>query len=124
MNFPDEVYREFILDHYRDPANKGKLDDFDIKKEGLNPHCGDRIEVFLELENNRVTDISHDGSGCAISQAGASLITEEVKGLNKQEIKNITKKDMVELLQIPVDYTREKCAMLALKTIKKSLDEK
>ena len=124
MNFPDEVYREFILDHYRDPANKGKLEDFDFKQEGLNPHCGDRIEVFLELEQGKVTDISHDGSGCAISQAGASLITEEVKGLNEQEIKNITKEDMVELLQIPVDYTREKCAMLALQTIKKALDEK
>lgn len=124
MNFPEEVYREFILDHYRDPNNKGRLEDFDINQEGLNPHCGDRIEIFLKIDNGKVVNIKHDGAGCAISQAAASLITEEIKNMNVSKIKNIGKEKMIEFLQIPVDYTREKCAMLALKTIKQAIDEK
>ena len=121
MSF-DNVYREFILDHYRNPNNKGKLDDYDLKEEGVNPHCGDKIEVFIKLENNKVTKIKHDGVGCAISQAGASLITEEVKNKSRDDILKINTKEMKGMLQIPIDYTREKCATLALNTIKQILE--
>lgn len=123
MSF-DNVYREFILDHYRDPNNKGRLEEYDLKEEGLNPHCGDKIEMFLKLENGKISKIKHDGTGCAISQAGASLITQEVKNKSRDDILNITIEEMKELLKIPIDYTREKCATLALDTIQQALENK
>lgn len=118
------VYREFILDLNRNPKNKKKLENCDIKQEGLNPHCGDKIELYFKLENGKINEVGWDGVGCAISQAATSLFTEEIKKEEVKKIQTFNKQEMFELLEIPIDYTREKCALLALNTVKKALSDK
>ena len=76
----DELYRDLILDHYRHPRNKGHLPESTAQAEGFNPLCGDHFTVFLQLDNDTVTDISFEGSGCAISKSSASMMTDAVKG--------------------------------------------
>ncbi|MFB6226170.1 MAG: iron-sulfur cluster assembly scaffold protein [Candidatus Paceibacteria bacterium] len=119
-----KVYREFILNLNRNPKNKERLSQFDIKEEGLNPHCGDKIELFLELEEGKINKVGWEGVGCAISQAASSLFTEEIKQKNINQVKAFNKNDMLDLLEIPIDYTREKCALLAFSTAKKALSDK
>lgn len=120
MNDFDPIYKEFILELYRNPLNKKALLDCDAKYKEFNPSCGDEIEIFIKFdESGKVQYIAHQGQGCAISQAAVSLLTEEIKGKTKEEIQKITEQDMVDLLQIPVSQNRIKCATLGLKTIQK-----
>ena len=115
----DDFYRELILDHYKNPRNKGTLDPHDISYEDDNPLCGDRIRIDLRVDDaNRVTDVAFTGRGCAISQASASLLTESIKGKTLDEIKQIGKEDILEMLGIELGPVRLKCALLSLKVLK------
>lgn len=111
------MYRDHILAHYRSPQNFGALDTPDITYRDDNPLCGDDIEIQMELDGTRLSDIRFRGQGCAISQASASLLTEDVKGKNLEELQAIAEKDVLELLAIPVSPVRKKCALLALHVI-------
>ena len=114
----DSLYREIILDHYRNPRNKGTLDPADYSYEDTNPLCGDEVRIDLRVEGDRVADVKFTGRGCAISQASASILTELVQGRPLDEVKALTKDDLLEELGIPVSPARMKCALLGLKVLK------
>ncbi len=115
----DDMYREVILDHYKNPRNFGTLDPADISYEDDNPLCGDRIRIDLRLdENQRVKEVAFSGHGCAISQASASMLTEEILGKTLDDIRHIGKEQVLELLGIELGPVRLKCALLSLKVLK------
>ncbi|MHB8571965.1 MAG: Fe-S cluster assembly sulfur transfer protein SufU [Candidatus Dormibacteria bacterium] len=113
----EDLYREVILDHYRNPRNKGELDPHDVEHEDLNPLCGDRIKLELRIEDDRVADVRFSGQGCAISQASASMLTEMIKGKTLEEVRQIDRRAMLDQLGIDVSPARMKCAMLGVKTL-------
>jgi nitrogen fixation NifU-like protein len=114
-----DLYREQIIDLYEHPLNFGELDPHDFSYEEDNPLCGDviRIDVHLDREG-RVDDVKWRGEGCAISQASASLLTEEIKGMTLDEVKAFPKERLLELVGVPLSMARVKCALLALKVLK------
>ncbi len=115
----DDMYRELILDHYKNPRNRGKLEPADISFEDDNPLCGDRLRIDIRLdENKRVKEVAFSGQGCAISQASASMLTEEILGKSVDELKQIGKEDVLNLLGIELGPVRLKCALLSLKVLK------
>jgi len=114
----ESLYRELILDHYRNPQNKGTLDPADYTYEDTNPLCGDEIRIDMRVNDGIVTEIAFSGRGCAISQASASMLTEMVKGQPLEEVKALTKEDLLEELEIPLSPARLKCALLSLKVLK------
>ena len=117
----DELYRDFILDHYRNPRNSGTLASPDASFEDNNPLCGDKIRMDLKLRDGLIEDIKFSGRGCAISQASASLLTEAVKGKTLAEVASIGKEDVLENLGINISAARLKCALLGLKVLKQAL---
>lgn len=112
----DQMYREHILDHYRNPRNHGHLDGLRFKDN--NPLCGDEIEMFVQIRDGMVQDIAFEGKGCAISQASASMLTEQVKGRPVNEILDMNRERMQEMMGIHVSVQRVKCMMLPLKVLK------
>jgi len=115
----DEMYRENILDHYKRPRNFGRLDEFDLDFEDTNPFCGDEQHVYLKLDaENRVAEVSFEGKGCAISTAATSMLTEELEGMSRDELIQMPKEKVLELLGIDISATRLKCALLGLKIVK------
>lgn len=115
----DDFYRDFILDHYRNPRNFGHLEKPDASAEDMNPLCGDQIRVELQVDGGgKVTDLRFSGKGCAISQASASMLTETVKGKSLEEIAKLPKDVVLENVGIGISPTRMKCAMLGLKVLK------
>ena len=115
----DDLYREQILDHYKRPRNFGELETADLEFEDNNPLCGDELKVQLIVDDERrVTDLRFSGHGCAISQASASLASEEVKGMLVDDVVRLDRDFILELLGIDVSATRMKCAMLSLKVLK------
>jgi nitrogen fixation NifU-like protein len=115
----EDLYRENILDHYQNPRNYGTLDNPDISYQDDNPLCGDVIRLDLELDDqDRVTKVVFSGEGCAISQASASMLTEEILGKTLEEVKQIGKDDVLDLLGIQLGPVRIKCALLSLKVLK------
>lgn len=115
----DDMYREVILDHYKNPRNFGTLDPADISYEDDNPLCGDKIRIDLRVdENNRIKEVAFSGHGCAISQASASMLTEEILGKTLDEVKGFGKEQILELLGIELGPVRLKCALLSLKVLK------
>ncbi|MDP9472864.1 MAG: SUF system NifU family Fe-S cluster assembly protein [Chloroflexota bacterium] len=114
----DSLYREIILDHYRNPRNKGTLDPADFSYEDTNPLCGDEVRIDLRVADDRVAAIRFSGRGCAVSQASTSILTEMVEGKSLDEVKSLTKDDLLEELGIPVSPARLKCALLGLKVLK------
>jgi len=116
-----DLYREVILDHYRNPRNKGTLDPADYSYEDTNPLCGDEVRIDVRVADDRVADIKFSGRGCAISQAAASILTEMVEGRPLTEVKALTKDDVLEELGVPVSPARLKCALLGLKVLKAGL---
>lgn len=120
----DAVYKECILELYRNPLNRGVLEKPDATARDVSTSCGDDIEIFITLDRQgRVLHVLHTGHGCAISQAAVSLLTEEIKGKTKDEIFLLTKKDVIGMLGVPISYTREGCAMLGLKVTRQALEK-
>ncbi len=115
----DDLYREIIIDRYKNPQYRGSLDPHDIAFEDNNPLCGDHIRVELRLgSDHRVTEAAFSGHGCAISQASADLLMESVVGKTLDEVKAFTKDDLLEMLGLELGPVRMKCAMLSLKVLK------
>jgi nitrogen fixation NifU-like protein len=113
-----DIYKDIILDYYRNPRNFGDLPDPDVRAKDSNPLCGDIIEMQLKIKDGKIDDLRFKGKGCAISQASASMLTEAVKGKSLDEAKAIGKTDVLELLGIDPGPTRIKCALLGLKVLK------
>ena len=115
----DNLYRDFILEHYREPHNKGVLERYDLAFADANPTCGDELSMTLQLDDQheRVTDVAFDGRGCAISQAAASLLTDELRGKTVAELSELAAGDVVVSLGVPIGPARMKCALLAWKVL-------
>lgn len=115
----DDLYREQILEHYKHPQNWGELEDPDLEFEDSNPLCGDELKVQLRVDDEgRVAEVRFSGHGCAISQASASMASEEVVGMPVDELLKLDKGFVLELLGIDISATRLKCALLSLKVLK------
>jgi len=115
----EDMYREVILDHYKNPRFKGELDPADISYQDDNPLCGDMIRIDLRVdENNRVVECAFSGQGCAKSQASASMLMEDIQGKSLEEIKEYSRDDILDMLGIELGPVRLKCAMLSLKVLK------
>ena len=114
----DSIYREQILDHNKNPRNKGTLENPQFTYQDVNPLCGDEIRMDLQTDGERVTEIRFSGRGCAISQAAASILTEMVDGQTLDDVKAISRDDLLDELGVPISPARMKCAMLGLKVLK------
>jgi len=115
----DDLYREVIIEHYKNPGYRGHLDPYDIQFEDNNPLCGDQIEITLRTdESDRITEARFDGHGCAISQASADLLVESVIGKPLEEVKQLNKEYVLDMLGIDLGPVRLKCALLSLKVLK------
>jgi nitrogen fixation NifU-like protein len=136
----EELYKEVILDHYRAPRNKGRLDPHDVALERNNPLCGDEIELFVNFDGDNVSEVKFDGKGCSISQASASMMTEKVKGLNAKDATELAESikrlmageedadpktlgDLVSLKGVVKYPVRIKCALLGWNTLLEALEE-
>ncbi len=117
----DEIYRENILDHYKNPHNRGQLSNPTVQHKEYNTLCGDAVSLTLSISNGVVTDIRFLGNGCAISQAATSMLTDMVKGQPLSVAEHITVDDIRGLLSIPLSPVRLKCALLSLDTLKMAL---
>ena len=117
----DDLYRDYILEHYRRPHNFGVLDDATASHEGANPLCGDRNTLKLRVRDGMITGVGFTGLGCAISQASASLLTDEVKGKPAVEAAKLNSQDVLDMLGIDISPARLKCALLSLETLQKAL---
>ena len=115
----DELFRDHILDHYRHPRCHGTLEQPDARVEDSNPLCGDKLRMDFRFRDGRVAEVRFSGQGCSISQASASLLCEAIEGKPLDEVKALTRQDVLDLLGIDeLGPVRSKCAMLALKTVK------
>ena len=115
----DDLYREIIIDRYKNPQYRGTLDPHDIAFEDNNPLCGDHIRIELRVgDDHRVTEAAFSGHGCAISQASADLLMELVVGKPLDDVKNLNKDDLLGLLGLELGPVRLKCALLSLKVLK------
>lgn len=115
----DDLYREVIIEHYKNPGYRGRLDPHDIQFEDNNPLCGDHIEITLRTDDQgNVSDARFDGHGCAISQASADLLMESIIGRPIEEVKRLSKQDVLDMLGIDLGPVRLKCALLSLKVLK------
>ena len=113
-----DIYKDIILDYYRNPRNFGDLPNPDVRAKDSNPLCGDIIEMQLKINDGKIEDIRFKGKGCAISQASASMLTETVIGKTLDEVKSMSKTDVLNLMGIDPGPTRIKCALLSLKVVK------
>jgi nitrogen fixation NifU-like protein len=115
----DDLYRDNILDHYKRPHNWGELERADLEAHDLNPLCGDELTVQLAVdERGQIEDVAFSGHGCAISQAAASMVSDEIKGMNVDELLRLDRSFVLDLLGIDISATRLKCALLSLKVLK------
>ena len=114
----EDLYRDNIIDHYQNPRNYGTLEHPDISYEDSNPVCGDEIRMDLKTQDGRVVEARFQGHGCSISQASASMLTEEIIGKTLEEVKQIDKQYLLDMLGIPLGPVRLKCALLSLKVLK------
>jgi nitrogen fixation protein NifU and related proteins len=114
-------YREYILDHYRNPRNYGKLEHPDAHAEDFNPLCGDQLAIDLQVAGDQVTAVRFQGRGCAISQAAASMLSEMIEGKTVEEVVQLGKDDVLDALGIPISPARLKCAFLSLRVLHRGL---
>lgn len=115
----DDLFRDQIIDRYKNPRYRGVLDPHDITYEDDNPLCGDRIRIDIRVdENNRVKEAAFSGRGCSISQASADLLVESIIGKDLEEVKALSKEDILDMLGIELGPVRLKCALLSLKVVK------
>ncbi|MCG9126235.1 SUF system NifU family Fe-S cluster assembly protein [Candidatus Poribacteria bacterium] len=112
------IYQEELLDHYENPSNYGTLPNPDISHEEDNPLCGDKIRMDLMVDDGTIKEVRFSGHGCTISQAAASMLTEKIEGKSLEEIKNLSRDDIMDMIGIPLGPVRVKCALLALKVLK------
>jgi nitrogen fixation NifU-like protein len=119
----DDMYREVILDHYKNPRGHGVIEDADAHAEGLNPLCGDEVTIYVQFDEDGETidEVKFSGRGCAISQASTSMLMEMVKGKRAQEIAELPKEQLLEEVGIPLTPIRLKCALLGLGVLKVAL---
>ena len=119
----DQLYREVILDHYKNPRGHGVIADADAQAEGQNPLCGDEVSIYVSFgaDGDTIDDVKFEGRGCAISQAATSMLTEMVKGKQASEVATLTRDDILEEVGIPLTPVRLKCALLGLTTLKLAL---
>lgn len=117
----DELYREQILEHYKRPHNFGELDPHDLEAFEQNPLCGDELGVHIQVADGQIADLRFHGHGCAISQAAASIASQELKGMPLEQAGNLSADWMIELLGIPISATRRKCALLNLKVMRRAI---
>ena len=115
------IYQDIILDHYHHPHNKGKIDHPDNSVLTNNPLCGDKIEMTVILDKNKIKEIKFSGEGCVISQASASMLTDYAKNKSKQELKKLDSKFIIKMLGIDLGVNRIKCAVLPLEALQKLL---
>ncbi len=115
----DNLYRDFILEHYKNPHNKGYLDPHDLHFADSNPTCGDEMSMTITLDDAKqvIADVAFDGRGCAISQASASILTDELRGKSLDEIKAMHPKELLDELGVPIGPARLKCALLSYKVL-------
>jgi nitrogen fixation protein NifU and related proteins len=113
----DDLYRDYILEHYRRPHNFGVIEVPTVSQEGSNPLCGDRLTLQLRVADGQITGVGFTGRGCAISQASASLLTDEIKGKPVETAAGMSAQDVLDLLGIEISPARMKCAMLSLETL-------
>ena len=120
----DDLYREIIIEHYKNPRHKGKLTDNDYSFEDENPLCGDHIQIELKVdEDQKVVDAKFNGQGCAISISSTDLLLDSIIGKNIEQLKKLTKQDILNLLGIQLSPVRLKCALLSLKVLKAAIYE-
>src|SRR3989338_6360228 len=118
----EQMYQEQILDHYKNPRNFGRIDDATVHHHEKNPLCGDELDAYLLIDKDKnIADVKIQAHGCAISTASASMLTEHVKGKPIEELKKMTKEDILEMLGIPISAARLKCALLSLDTFKNAI---
>ena len=119
----DDLYREVILDHYKNPRGHGVIEDADAHAEGLNPLCGDEVTIYVQFQDDgeTVDEVKFSGRGCAISQASTSMLMEMVKGRKAGEIAELPKEALLEEIGIPLTPIRLKCALLGLGVLKVAL---
>jgi nitrogen fixation NifU-like protein len=119
----DQLYREVILDHYKNPRGHGLLAEADAHAEGQNPLCGDEVTVTVKFggDGETIEDVGFEGRGCAISQAATSMLTELVKGRTATEVAALPKEELLDEIGIPLTPVRLKCALLGLSTLKLAL---
>ena len=115
----DNLYRDFILEHYRNPHNKGVLDPHDLHFADSNPTCGDELSMTLRLgpDPEHIADVAFDGRGCAISQAAASILTDDLRGLSLDQVRAMDPAQLLEDLGVPIGPARLKCALLGYKVL-------
>src|ERR1700724_344709 len=114
-------YREYILDHYRNPRNYGKLEHPDAHAEDSNPLCGDQLAIDLQIEGDQIKSVRFQGRGCAISQAAASMLSEMIEGKSVEEVVHLGEDDMLAELGIDIRRARTKCAFLSLRVLHRGL---
>jgi len=119
----EDLYREVILDHYKNPRGHGELEGADASAEGQNPLCGDEVSIYVAFgaDGDTIDDVKFEGRGCAISQAATSMLTEMVRGRSATEIAELPKDELLEEIGIPLTPIRLKCALLGLSTLKLAL---
>lgn len=116
------MYRDEILDFYRNPRNSGKIEEADRELSGENTSCGDHVDLYLKIEDGRIRKLKHESEACAICTAATSILTEEVRGLDIEKVKELDRDWMLEKLGIEVSPMRIKCAMLGLETLQEGLE--
>jgi nitrogen fixation NifU-like protein len=117
----DDLYRDYILEHYKRPRNFGELEPHDLEAHEYNPLCGDEMGVHIRLDGDRIADLRFQGHGCAISQAAASIASEQLIGMPAEEVAQLDGEWMIDLLGIPISAARRKCALLNLKVMRAAL---
>jgi nitrogen fixation NifU-like protein len=123
MSEIDQLYRELILDHYKNPRRHGTVEDADASAEGMNPLCGDEISISVKFgsDGEQIEDVMFTGRGCAISQAATSMLMEMVKGRSASEVAILPNEELLDELGVPLSPVRLKCAILGLTTLKLAL---
>ncbi len=121
MSELDSLYREVILDHYKNPRGHGLIDTPDAEAEGQNPLCGDEVSIAVAFEGDTIADVKFQGRGCAISQAATSMLMDMVKGRTAQEVATMSREELLDEVGIPLTPVRLKCALLGLGVLKLAL---
>ena len=116
-----DIYAENILDHFRDPRHHGELANATVDHEEFNHACGDSLHLWLKIEDGTVKALGWTGTGCAISQASMSIVSEELEGMSEDDVLKLTQKDIYDFLGVPIGPRRFKCALMSLHTVKNAL---